>query len=151
MGVDDQGRLSTTKQNFQVAHLTGPIMQGGVNAWQLTADLLGRVVSTKIKVPNILSPLDYIPMSSPGGIPFKVVFRDNIQRLVTQGTSGRLIDVIPLQPDVAMSRWPDSIGVSCPSCNNATISVSADLSCWCCVCSTFVIPEDTTITVILEE
>lgn len=151
MSIDNQGLLLTTLLPNTMSQIDGPtIASDPTRQWHLSAELDGTIVSTFVPPTPLRQILNYIPMKSPNGGTFKIQV-DSSGLLLSTVTAVMLPDSIPYPFDVTMSRWPDSIGVTCPACANATVSVLGDLACWCCVCNAFVKPEDTTILVILDE
>lgn len=151
MSIDDQGLLLTTLLLTKLPQIDGPtIASDPTKQWKLSADLDGTIISTSVPQTPLRQILTYIPMRAPSGGTFKIQV-DSTGSLLSTVTATMLPDSIPLPFDVTMSRWPDSIGVTCPACANATVSVLGDLACWCCVCNSFVKPDDTTILVILDE
>lgn len=126
-----------------------------VNSWHLSADTQGRIVADL--VPNPVAPqvaLPFFPIVSAGGFNWNISIDNNgiLQSdLGSPATGGNFQDVIPYPLDVSMSRWPLSTGIFCTTCGNASVTVSGDLSCWCCACNSFVPPEDTNMIVVLEE
>lgn len=156
LGIDDGGLFTLTSSTIPLSHYTGPILSKGSDSYQLGVDSQSggaeMIIATKITPPTIQTPQPYIPLiSSPSGFPFMLVLADPDPFLQSSTTPTILPDAIPYIPDVSMSKWPDSIGVFCASCGNSTVTVSADFSCWCCSCNSFIIPEDTNIIVILDE
>lgn len=147
VGVTNQGNLTTTQTGVQFA-LVNPILNDSNHiGWQISANTLGEIVSTEtgpaLTVPNMR-------MVAPNGLVYNMGV--NTQGMMTTTlVPGQFGTSIPTPIDVSMSQWPDSIGVICPTCGNAIVSVRADFSCWCCACNMFVLPEDTTMLVVLEE
>jgi hypothetical protein len=152
LGVLDNGQLTTTLTSIVPLFQNGPILTvNQQNNWQLSADIQGRIVSTNLNYqPTIQLNLPYIPLLSPSGFAWNLTIT-SFGLLETTATSSLFPEVIPYIPDVSMSIYGTKNEVFCPSCGNATVVVSADLSCWCCACSSFVLPEDTNIIVVLEE
>lgn len=152
LSVTDDGRLVTSPIGLTAAIGVGPTLETALNnVWLLSVDNIGRILANPYNPPTIQRTPNYIPVVSSGGVSYKVVMLEPYGNLGTIPTSGTLPDFIPYIPDVSMSHWPDSIGVICAKCNNATVTVSADLSCWCCSCNSFIEPSDTNILVILDE
>lgn len=152
LSCDDLGRVQTTLSNLAFL-APGPILSsGGASFWQLTADALGRVVATPIVPQYTWYSRNFLLLTSPSGFSFKLTIDDLLGQLATDPNATLVADPFPMPLDVTMSHWPDGYnGVICPRCNNSSITVGADMSCWCCVCSSFVAPEDTTIIVALSE
>lgn len=149
--VLDQGNLTATLTNINSPYPKNPTLQVGSSFWQLEITSKGSLTSTKVGKPN-LTALPYIPMTSLGGVNYKLTVLDPSGIIGVTTTGSVLPDFIPYSPDVSMSFWPTAnTGVFCTTCGNASVTVSADLSCWCCSCSTWVLPEDTNILVQLEE
>lgn len=147
--IDGVGALITTPQGFTVAHFQPPLLTGDGALWQIQVDGVGDI-TLGLGAPRLLPAIDYIVMSDPTGKPYKVFVTGGV--LATQALTTRPPDAIPHQIDTSMSNFPEGYnGVMCPSCHNASITVTADFGCWCCVCNTFVPPEDTTILVALDE
>ena len=156
MGVTDFGGLTLTFVPFNVLVQSNPILSdthGQQSMWQLSASIYGNIIATRIfSLPTIRQDnLAYIPLASPSGFNFKTTILPSGQ-LQSTSTSILFPDIIPYIPDVTMSIFGQyQPPVTCPVCNNALITVSGDMSCWCCTCSSFILPEDTTITVVLSE
>lgn len=151
MSIDDSGLLVTTLLPTMIPQIEGPTLASDpTKQWHLSAEVDGTIVSTSVPATSLRQILNYVPMKSPSGGTFKIQV-DGTGSLLSTVTPFMLPDSIPIPFDVTMSRWPDSIGVTCPALHDATVSVLGDLACWCCVCNAFVRPEDTTILVILDE
>lgn len=156
LGVGDDGSLTITLTSIQVNHQQGPFLGSGHDIWQLSVDAssLGNegIQLTKATPPTILGTLTYIPLvSSVGGAWALTVSSGDL--LVT-ATDFLFPDIIPRQPDVTMSIYGNAFPLTpliCTTCGNASVTASADLSLWCCTCSSFVPPEDTNIIVVLDE
>lgn len=149
LAVTDLGILTTSPVALQTNFVQGPVLTSGSGAWQIAITSIGVLFVNQV-ASNLGIP--YIPLTSPKGLNFQLFYTRSTNQLVVQSTTGLLMDVVPLPSDITMSRWPEGYnGLSCPSCGNASITVSGDLSCWCCVCSSFVPAEDTTIIVALSE
>lgn len=151
LSVLDTGMLTTTAFNFPVKAQNNPILldPNGKSNWQLSADATGRIISTQVGGGGVV----YIPLMSPRNLNY-IVGIDASGLLFTSATTAILPDIIPYPIDVAMSVYGNGFlnpPVTCPNCGNASVTVSADESCWCCTCRSFVLPEDTTIIVILDE
>lgn len=146
LSVQDDGTIATTLTALNIP-VNAPVLQGTNFQWALSAGTDGSLVASPAAVPSALS---YIPLISPAGNVFKLVIDSGNLATVASSVLGAP-EFIPRPQDVTMSQWPVSIGVTCPKCANAAITVGGDLSCWCCVCSSFVDANDTTILVVLEE
>jgi hypothetical protein len=160
LGVGDQGNPTTVAFNEPIQFQSNPILtdtNGQSTNWQFSATTTGAIVATQIfSLPTIRKDnLPYIPLISPSGFAyiFTVTSQGNIQTtFLPLGLIRYFPDVIPYIPNVTMSQYGNyNPSVTCPVCANAVIQVSADLSCWCCTCSCFVPPEDTTMLVVLDE
>lgn len=152
LGVEDDGTISITSISLNSQIINGPILvsAGNRSQWQLSLDGIDSIVTTLITPQTIQRAMDYIPLVSSGGFVWLMGVDDD-GSLTTTSSNTLPPDIIPYIPDVSMSVFGMPPTVTCPMCGNATITVSADLSCWCCTCSSFILPEDTTITVILSE
>lgn len=157
LGIQDDGALTITLTNILVAHQQGPYLGYGNNVWQLSVDdsVLGdeAIAYTKVTPPTILGTLLYIPLRSPIGGAWALTISPDGDLQQTP-TDYLFPDIIPYQPDVTMSIYgnaPPLTPLICNTCGNASVTASADLSLWCCTCSTFVPPEDTNIIVVLDE
>ena len=155
LGVLDAGMLTTTPFTQSVKVQNNPILSeisGQRINWQLSANINGNIVTSRASnLPTIRRDnLSYIPLLSPGGVSYILQARSG-GFLQTVSTNTLFPDIIPYIPNVQMSIFGAPPVVTCPVCANAIVTVSGDLSCWCCECSAFVLPEDTTITVVLEE
>jgi hypothetical protein len=158
LGIDDDGELTLTQVSFTVNHHAGPILGELGNTWQLSMDDSEPgnefMVVTRVNPPTILGPLTYIPLLSPIGGAWKLVIADTDGTLQTVSTSLLLPDILPRQPDVTMSIYgnaPPLIPLICNTCGNASVTASADLSLWCCTCSSYIFPEDSNVVVVLDE
>jgi hypothetical protein len=155
LGVTDDGTITITSLTFMVQLQRGPILKsiyGGV-PWQLSVDAVGNI-QVNIIHPEVIRQIStYIPLVSPGGFVYNLQILDDGTLITTSSPSNILLpNLVPYIPDVSMSvynTWNNP--VICPRCGNANVVVSADLSCWCCACNSFVFPEDTTIIVVLDE
>lgn len=152
LGCNDLGLLTTTQVFLKLKYLQNPLLGTSNITWQLSATNTGNIVSTKVVNPTARLPLSYIILVSPGGNTFLLTIDSN-GFLHTAQTNSSVAESIPYINDVTMSVYGDTCQnfVICPVCANASVTVSADLSCWCCTCSSFVLPEDTTIMVVLDE
>jgi len=156
LGVLDSGILTTTYYPFTVSVQANPILISPLNStlWQLSADNTGHIVSTYLPTlpkGGVVRP--YIPMLSPGFLTYALGVNP-AGYVQTTSSAVTLPDTVPYPFDITMSIYGNgnlNPPVICPVCANATVTVSADLSCWCCGCASFVRPEDTTIVVILSE
>lgn len=149
LAVTDLGILTVTPTTLKTDFVHGPILTSGSLAWQIAITTVGDLavspVTSALGIP-------YIALTSPNGTNFKLSYNKPTNQFLVQSTAGVLVDVVPVPFDITMSRWPEGFnGINCPSCGNASITVSGDFSCWCCVCSSFVPPDDTTIIVALSE
>jgi hypothetical protein len=148
LGVTDNGSLTTTEISIPIITQSGPVISlNGVN-WQLSAGISGDIIATAISSGQLGVP--YLPLISPSNLFWNVTITPN-GSLQTTSTSTLSPEIIPHANDVSMSVYGTKDMVICTSCGNSTVTVSADLSCWCCSCNTFVKPEDTNIIVILDE
>lgn len=150
LGVTNGGLLTTTQVFLSLKYLQPPVLGAGGVAWQISATNGGLMVTTKVN--PVRPPMLYIPMAAANNSRWLLTVTIN-GLLVTTSTTLALPESIPYPIDVTMSVFGDTCSnfVQCPVCNNAHVTVSGDLSCWCCACSSFVLPEDTTITVVLDE
>jgi hypothetical protein len=149
LASDDFGIMETTLTPITVQTYAPPVIKAGGNAWTLSADITGQVALNPTNITKVALP--YIILHSTSK-QWQLTFSPLTQQLLMQPTSIGQQDVIPTETDVSMSRWPEGYnGLLCPNCANASVTVSGDLSCWCCVCSSFVLPENTTIEVALSE
>jgi hypothetical protein len=146
LGCTEQGLLTTTLTNITFP-INDPMLLVSNVAWTLTANAQGQIVSTKTTPSNIAQ--SFYVLNSPLNKTFKLTA--TLNGLLSTTFAPGQIEPIPYPFDISMSRWPDSTPVICPRCSNASIKVSADMSCWCCACNSFVLPEDTNIIVILDE
>lgn len=151
VSVLDQGNLTTSPSTLVSNDPKNPVLVNGTNNWQLGISTHGSLNATLVTPASVKRALSYIPMTSSGGVNFSLKVHDATGVLGVSSTGSLLPDFIPYIPDVAMSRFPVSDGIYCYTCGNASVTVSADLSCWCCTCSNFVLPENTNIIVVLEE
>lgn len=151
LGVTNGGLLTTTQIFATFKVLLPPVLGAGGTSWALSATNGGLIVSTRVLNP-FRPPMQYIPMMAANNSRWLLTVTRN-GLLVTTGTTLSFPESIPYPIDVTMSVFGDTCAnfVQCPTCNNAHVTVSGDLSCWCCACSSFVLPEDTTITVVLDE
>lgn len=151
LGITNNGSLTITKSflatNRQVNPIIGPDI---LNAFQLSVTANEHIQSAKVVPPTIQAPQAYIPLLSPAGGAFQLIV-DKQGDLITLPTDTLLVDIIPYVPDVAMSVYGNTPGLICFTCGNASVTASADLSLWCCSCNSFVLPEDTSVIVILDE
>jgi hypothetical protein len=156
LNVLDTGQLQTTLTAASPSTQNNPILidaNGNQTIWQVSINTSGQLLSTRLgQLPTLQPPLTYLPLASVDNLYFKLTILPTGQ-LQTLSTSTLLPDVIPYVPNVTMSVYgtPITAPVTCPTCNNAVVIVSADESCWCCTCSAFVLPENTTMIVILDE
>ena len=126
-----------------------------INAWHLAVDAFGAITSDLVPTP--VAPQIVLPsvlLTSPGGFNWVLTSDDSGTVQTDPGNpvmAGNFPDIIPGQIDITQSRWPLSTGIFCTTCGNASVTVQADLSCWCCACASFVPPEDTNMIVVLEE
>lgn len=152
LSISDNGNPTITKTSLAVGHFGNPIVGSDPkNAWQLSV-FRGSIIAQKITPPTILNPLYYVPLVSPGRLPWSLTTDKDGNILTTQTAAGLLPDVIPYPPDVVMSIYGNSPALLfCSTCGNASVTASADLSLWCCSCSAFVTPEDTNIVIVLDE
>jgi hypothetical protein len=152
-GVSELGQITLTNTGTRPIFFEPLYLDiNGKEAWKLTADAEGRIVSQRVPfvAPTLRGIINYMALQSPSGMSWKLEI-SNAGAIFTTFHSTPVEDFIPSIPDVTMSRWPVNIGVVCQRCNNATVHVSADLSCWCCSCNTFVPDDETNEIVILEE
>lgn len=156
LSVLDTGMLQTDLINAPFKFQSNPILNDnttGQGMWQLSANTDGLIIATKVfSLPTIRQEnLAYIPLLSPGGFAWNLtVTTDGFIQTISTNTLFPII--VPYIPNVTMTVFGNyNPSVICPVCNNAPVTVSADLSCWCCRCTSFVLPEDTTITVVLDE
>lgn len=148
LGVQDSGRLYTTPTLIRPQLVIGTVLVDPANGyWRLDVGTDGRLLMNTT-LPSIIG-IPYVAMTSTNGLFYNLVATTD-GRYDTVSTNFQLPDVIPIPLDVSMSRWPQNIGVVCTTCGNAPVTVSADMSCWCCTCNSFVSDEDTNIIVILD-
>lgn len=150
LGTTDGGNMTTAPVHIPFPILDPTLIDNNGDAWSLTANNLGEIVATNIGSPLTTSVNSATLISTPSNVFFTLTIDSN-GLLHTAFSALHPATVVPRPHDVTMSQWPDSIGVTCPRCGGATVTVSADMSCWCCACNAFVLPEDTTILVILDE
>lgn len=150
VGVDDFGMINDiplatvpTIYNPPVLRVTPQI------SWTLAANSVG-ALTTQLTSPTPINAVPYLVLISPSGFVYLLTATPN-GLLTTTSSSIAVSEPIPTPLDIAMSQFPVTAGVICPSCANANVNVAADFSCWCCACNTFVHPEDTTILITLEE
>lgn len=157
MGIDDSGTLTYTLIPLVPGRHNPPVLKAGSNLWQLDVDLTESIILTQLPAtPTSLVVFDYIPLQSPSGFSFKLTATPDGNLQTTQtfnsiGGPNLLPDEIPYPPDVTMSIYGNTPVLICTSCGNASVTASADLSLWCCTCSSFVPPEDTNVVVVLDE
>lgn len=149
--VSNQGSLLTGLTTLHTNSPKNPVLNAGSNFWRLDITNNGTLTTTKVSPQTTPFALPYIPITSVGGVNFQLTVHPKTGVLGVSSTGSLLPDFIPYVPDIAMSRFPVSDGIFCATCGNASVTVSADLSCWCCACSSFVLPEDTNMIVVLEE
>ena len=149
LSTDDDGDLTITKVQIVPYRQNPPALQIGYAAWQLAVDATEAITVTKVANPGQIK-FPYIPLNSPGGIPWKLTVTQEGE-LQTTATSTLLPDVIPLPSDITMSVYGTDDLLFCNSCGNASVTALADLGLWCCSCSSYVLPEDTNIIVVLDE
>lgn len=151
VGCTDSGNITTTPVNIPFAINDPSVIDSGNNAWSLTADSVGRIVTTSIGVPLTTSVHSESLISAPSAFTYNLTINTAglLGTTLAQFPSNRT--TVPRPVDIAMSQWPDSIGVTTPTFAGATVTVSADMSCWCCAIQSFVKPEDTTIIVYIDE
>lgn len=148
LGVTDNGLLTTSSTTTKLAIFKGSTLIAGGAYWQLAVDLSGLLNTTSV-APTI-NGLPFIALTSPTGLTWQLT-SDISGILSTTFSNTHVNDIVPMQPDVVMSAWPTDYGVVCVTCGNASVTVSADFSCWCCTCNSFVLPDDTNILVFLDE
>ena len=149
LGCNDVGALQTSLTAFTFA-IQPPIFKDGAGKnWKLSATSVGRVVAAPTG-PSQLA-VSYGVLQTPSSFIYQLNINSFGELYTTLVSGVPPLTNIPTQANISMSRWPDTAGIICPRCNGATVSVSADLSCWCCTCSSFLDPEDTTVLVVLEE
>lgn len=181
LGVQNDGAASITLTSIPMNHQQNPNILVGSDVWQLSVDAssLGNeaIQVTKINTPSFaglgegglgqqgygigvvsvqvappIRALAYIPLRSPIGGAWAFSISSDGDVLVT-ATDYLFPDIIPYPPDVTMSRYGaiPFLPLLCATCGNASVTASADLSLWCCTCSSFVPPEDTNILVVIDE
>lgn len=152
LGINNSGQLTLTNTANNPFYFENLVLKGGSNSyWQFTVDSQGRLVLTKIATPTSSHrALNYAALQNAAGAFWRLTVNGSGQ-LIATAVAGSLMDDIPYIVDVTMSAWPVNIGVICMRCNNATVHVSADLSCWCCSCNAFVDDSETNLIVILDE
>jgi hypothetical protein len=150
LGVTDLGLLTTTQVFLTLKNVNNPILYNSINAWQLSVNNFGLLVTTAVS--SALLGLQYLPILSPSGFAY-IVTVQTFGLLQTATTPSLFPVFIPYPLDVTMSIFGTTCAnqVVSPPNGNAPVTVSADFSCWCCATSSFVLPEDTTITVVLDE
>lgn len=147
LGCSDAGMLTTALTGFNFPVGTASLRDPQGNAWQLGVTVSGIIRTSPITTGTF--PLAFLVLNSPSGLRYKLTI--NSAGVLRDLISDTAIDSLPTQVDVTMSSWPPTSGVICPRCNNANVTVMADMANWCCVCQDFVDPEDTTILVVLSE
>lgn len=153
MSVDDVGDLTLTSVNFVPSRHNPPVLNVADKAFRLDVDETEAIVVRQIVPGTVPVSFDYIPLNSPNFLPYKLTVDQSGELTITQ-TAALLPDMIPYPDDVRMSVYGDAPPLTpliCISCGNASVTASADLSLWCCTCSSFVTPEDTNIIVVLDE
>src|SRR5581483_5269931 len=141
LGITDNGELTTTPA--RQAGIPSPMKIASPSfSWLITADNNGAIVTTQFSLDS--SPFYWTLRSLPSFLRY-AISADDLGELQTQlfNVAANISATVPYPQDVTMSRWPDTIGLICYSCGNATVSLSADMSCWCCSCNSFVDVEDT--------
>lgn len=151
ISTTDTGQLMTSPINVPFAIIDPSLIDSNNNAWELQADSLGRIVATNIGAPLTTSVSSATLVSEPTSLVWNLAINASGMLTTTYGNFQPNRSIVPRPIDVAMSQWPDGTGVICPQCGGATVTVSADMSCWCCACNTFVNSEDTTIIIVLSE
>lgn len=151
LGIDDNGELTLDLSSTPINHHEGPLLGTRPNVWKLSIDANQDIQVDKVTPSTILGTLPYIPLRSPIGGAWALTVDEN-GNLQVDPTDYLYPDIIPYQPDVSMSLYGDMPPMLiCTTCGNASVTASADLSLWCCTCSSFVLPEDTNIIVVLDE
>lgn len=180
LGVQNDGAPSITLTSIPMNHQQNPNILVGSDIWQLSVDasslgdeaiqvtklnslFLGGLgegglgeqgygTGVLVRPPNPVRTLTYIPLISPIGGAWALTVSSDGDVLLT-ATDYLFPDVIPYPPDVTMSTYGAMpfLPLLCATCGNASVTASADLSLWCCTCSSFVPPEDTNILVVIDE
>jgi len=151
LSVDDDGELTITSTTVKPIRQSPPTLSVGNSAWALSVDATESIQVTQVPTPGFAL-LPYIPLNSLGNIPWKLTVDPDGTLRTTSTGSTLLPDIIPYPIDVTMSIYGNTPQLLfCTTCANASVTASADLSLWCCSCSTFVLPEDTNILVVIDE
>lgn len=147
LGVSDQGTFNLSLTSALFPLFTPPILNSPSFSWQLSALLDGTLTATQVSPTTAPTTLT---LASPRQNDWAISIDDSGNIASTFIGIG-VVGVVPYPVNVAMSQWPQNIGLTSTITGTSPLTVGADFSIWSCLLNKFINEDTTNIVVVLDE